>query len=129
MAVPVASHGATGLLTKDTIMHITDLTTDTLNELLEENDICPIAFDAFVEDIAGTHYDYGGTDPQVIADTFLAAFAGAGNLPDYAYDYARECLGLEGTALDYFDADKFARDLELGGDMHEVRGYLFHGSW
>ena len=110
-------------------MLVTDLTNNTLDALLEDNDIDALAFDAFIEDIAGTHYDYGGTDPQAIADAFISAFAGAGNLADYAYDYAKDCLGLEGTALDYFDADKFGRDLELSGDMTETRGWLFYGSW
>lgn len=109
-------------------MQITDLTTDALDELLEDNDIDIEAFDAFIEDIAGTRYEYGGTDPQAIADAFISAFAGAGTLTDYAWQYAED-MGLEGFALQYFDAESFARDLELGGDMSEARGWLFYGAW
>jgi hypothetical protein len=108
-------------------MRITDLTTVELDALLEDNNVDVEAFNVFIEDVAGTHYVWDSVDSML--DAFEDSFAGAGNLPDYAYDYAKDCLGLEGTALDYFDADKFARDLQLGGDMLEARGYLFYGSW
>ena len=43
-----------------------------------------------------------------------------GSLEDYAYDYAKDCIGLEGFALDYFDCEKFANDLKCGGDVVEI---------
>lgn len=84
----------------------------------------------------------GGPDGYSDLGEALAAYEDAvigdhyESVEDYAYEYAEDCLGLEGFALDYFDAERFARDLTLGGDIVEVRnadtGYklwLFHGNW
>jgi hypothetical protein len=108
-------------------MRITDLSVDELDTLLEDNDIDVEAFNAFIEDVAGTGYEYA--DPDSIVTAFNEAYAGAGSLEDYAYNYASECLGLDGTALTYFDYAKYARDLELSGDMLEARGYRFNTTW
>ncbi len=39
---------------------------------------------------------------------------------DYAYELAEES-GLSGFALNYFDAEKFARDMDLNGEIQEYR--------
>lgn len=98
-----------------------------LGVLLEARGIEREPFDVFIEDVAGTHYVWDSVDSML--DAFNDAFAGACSLEDYAYEYASECLELDGTALDYFDVEAYARDLQLGGDMLESRGYLFYGSW
>jgi antirestriction protein len=108
-------------------MLVTDLTVDALDALLDDNGIDRDAFDVFIEDVAGTHYVWNCEDSMV--DAFRDAYAGAGSLEDYAYDYASECLGLDGTALAYFDYAKYARDLELSGEMTESRGYRFNTAW
>ncbi|CAM3510941.1 antirestriction protein ArdA [Parendozoicomonas haliclonae] len=38
-----------------------------------------------------------------------------------AYEYAEECLGLSGAALQYFNAESFARDCMLNGDWNTFR--------
>jgi antirestriction protein len=95
--------------------------------LLEARGIEREPFDVFIEDVAGTHYVWDSVDSML--DAYGDAFAGAGSLEDYAYDFASECLGLEGTALAYFDTDAYARDLQLSGDMLEARGYRFCCAW
>ncbi len=47
-----------------------------------------------------------------------------GSPTDYAWEVAED-MGLEGFALTYFDADKFARDLQANGEILEIR---FNGS-
>ena len=108
-------------------MRITDISNRKLGVLLEARGIEREPFDVFIEDVAGTHYVWHSVDSML--DAFNDAFAGAGTLEDYAYDYALECLGLEGFALDYFDAERYARDLQFGGDMLETRGYRFYLTW
>ena len=98
-----------------------------LGVLLEARGIERQPFDVFIEDVAGTHYVWDSVDSML--DAFDAAFAGAGSLEDYAYDYASECLGLDDIALAYFDYAKYARDLQLSGDMLEARGYRFYCAW
>jgi hypothetical protein len=110
-------------------MRITDISNRKLAVLLEDNGIEREPFDVFIEDVAGPGYEYGGTDPDVIVTAFNDAFAGAGSLEDYAYDFASECLGLDGTALSYFDYAKYARDLDWSGEMLEARGYRFYTTW
>ena len=43
-----------------------------------------------------------------------------GNLQDYAYEQV-ESMGLEGFALQYFDVEKYARDLDAEGGILEFR--------
>ena len=43
-----------------------------------------------------------------------------GTATDYAYDIAQES-GLDGFALTYFDSEKFARDMDLNGEILEFR--------
>jgi hypothetical protein len=80
---------------------------------------------AYVEDVVGTHYVSG--DAEDVLAQFHDAFHGEQSLEDYAYEYASECLELEGVALDYFDAEKFGRDLRLSGDIIVAGPYLFDG--
>lgn len=46
------------------------------------------------------------------------------SLIDYAYELVDECYNLEklmGTLVNYFDYEKFARDLELSGDIVAIK--------
>lgn len=43
---------------------------------------------------------------------------------DYAYELAQEVFDLKGPALQYFDGEAFARDLQMGGDIVEWGDYL-----
>ncbi len=81
---------------------------------------------AYIEDVQGVHYV--SDVPETVLAQFHEAFIGEISLEDYAYDYASDCLGLEGVALDYFDTEKFGRDLRLGGDVIESGRYLFNGN-
>ncbi|ASR77194.1 anti-restriction protein [Mycobacterium phage MyraDee] len=94
-----------------------------LNELDTEARPFSLWIDAIVGDI--TYF----ADITEAEQRFRDAYIGEQDIEDYAYEYAEEVLGLEGVALDYFDSEKFARDLELGGDISEVEGYLFHANW
>ncbi len=83
------------------------------------------AFRVFVTELARGQFD----DVSDAYAAFRDAYLGDIPLADYAHDYARECLGLSGAALDYFDADKFGRDLVLSGDVIAHDDFLFNGSW
>jgi hypothetical protein len=80
---------------------------------------------AYVEDVQGVHYVSG--DAEDVLAQFHDAFRGEQSLEDYAYEYAYGCVGLEGFALDYFDAEKFGRDLRLSGEIIVAGPYLFDG--
>lgn len=43
---------------------------------------------------------------------------------DYAYEIAEELFSLKGPALQYFDGEAFARDLQMNGDIVEWGDYL-----
>jgi hypothetical protein len=109
-------------------MNSTAVNVEALLEAIEalEPHIDIEAVRAYVEDVVGTHYVTG--DAEDVLAQFHDAFIGEISLKDYAYDYASDCLGLEGVALDYFDTEKFGRDLRLGGDVIESGPYLFNGN-
>lgn len=48
------------------------------------------------------------------------------DIEEWAYDYARDALCLEGIALQYFDCEKFARDAGYSGDVTVI--HLSHDS-
>ncbi|ALA06812.1 anti-restriction protein [Mycobacterium phage Chadwick] len=84
-------------------------------------------FEAWISEIIG---DIGCfADVSDAEQQFQDRFIGEISLGDYAYQYAEDVLGLEGTALDYFDYEKFGNDLKLSGDVSEVyyngTDYLF----
>jgi hypothetical protein len=83
------------------------------------------AFRVFVNDLARGQFD----DVADAYAAFRGAYLGDSPIGDYAYDYARDVLGLSGVALDYFDTDKFGRDLVLSGDVIAYDGLLFNGTW
>lgn len=85
------------------------------------------AFGLWLENIVGdiTYF----SDPDDAVNRFQEAYIGEKSLEDYAYEYAEDVLGLTGAALDYFDCEKFGRDLELGGDITEYDGHLFNANW
>lgn len=86
------------------------------------------AFGDFLEDIAGDIGYFADIDDAV--ERFREAYIGEMTLEDYAYSYAEDAIGLTGFALQYFDAEKFARDLSASGDVTEtMHGHLFHGNW
>ncbi|GAB3475357.1 antirestriction protein ArdA [Amycolatopsis cihanbeyliensis] len=78
------------------------------------------AFAVFAENLTS------GEDIDDIESAFTDQFVGEMSLEDYAYDYVDECLDLPEIARSYFDYEKFARDLELSGDMIEIEGFVFH---
>ncbi|QDH93040.1 ArdA-like antirestriction protein [Mycobacterium phage Stephig9] len=87
-------------------------------------------FEAWLSEIIGDiGYFASVSDAE---DQFEDRFLGAVTKEDYAYDYAEDVLDLTGVALDYFDYEKFARDLELSGEISECyyngTDYLFR-SW
>lgn len=43
-----------------------------------------------------------------------------GKLSDYAREIAEDAHGLSGFALMYFDADAYARDMEINGEVAEI---------
>lgn len=44
---------------------------------------------------------------------------------DCAYDFVQDCYALPEIALSYFDFDRFARDLEMNGDIYDMEnGYI-----
>jgi hypothetical protein len=80
---------------------------------------------AYVEDVQGVHYV--SDVPETVLAQFHEAFRGEQSIEDYAYEYAYGCVGLEGFALDYFDAERFVRDLRLSGEIIVAGPYLFSG--
>ena len=104
-----------------------DVDADELEERLDTEGINPEGFDVFVSEIAGRGY-FPDLDAAVSA--YADAVIGEISVTEYAWQYAEDCMGLTGFARDYFDADKFARDLVLGGDVTEGSGgWLFYSSW
>jgi hypothetical protein len=83
------------------------------------------AFRVFVTDLARGQFD----DVTDAYNAFRGAYLGDSPIGDYAYAYARDVLGLSGVALDYFDTDRFGRDLVLSGDVIAYDGLLFNGTW
>lgn len=109
-----------------------DYSADAIAETYPDTDPDGVAI--FIEYVAGS-VDYFDD-----LDSLIASYDDAliGNhydsVADYAYEYAEDCLNLSNFALDYFDADKFGRDLEYGGDIVAVRDeatglWLFNGHW
>jgi hypothetical protein len=108
-------------------MNSTAVNVEALLEAIEELDstVDIDAVRAFIEDVQGVHYV--SDVPETVLAQFHDAFRGAQSLEDYAYEYAYGCVGLEGFALDYFDAEKFGRDLRLSGEIIVAGPYLFDG--
>ena len=100
---------------------------DRVSELAKAIDEHGEAFGAFVS--------YFGIDPEDALSKFEDAYIGEMSLEDYAYEIVEECYlpqlpkGTPDIFTTYFDYEKFARDLDLGGDVVDADGYLFHGVW
>lgn len=99
-----------------------------LGELIEDHGA---PFAVFAEHIWTSSVDTAG-DLDDAESEFIDAWIGNMSAEDYAYDYVTECLDISGTALDYFDFERFARDLVIGGDVAEFyesgEFYLFHNN-
>lgn len=111
----------------DILVSDTDELADAL-DTLGADDVDTDGFRVFVTEVAGAGY-FADLDSAV--DAYRDAVIGEQSITDYAWDYAADCMGLDGFALDYFDADKFARDLQLGGDVIVAGNgrWLFYGTW
>jgi antirestriction protein len=99
-----------------------------LAELVEEHGA---PFAVFVDNIWTRHVDTVD-ELDDIESAFIDAWIGNMSAEDYAYEYVTDCLEISGTALDYFDFERFARDMQLGGDITEYyesgEFYLFHNN-
>ncbi|QDK03161.1 ArdA-like antirestriction protein [Mycobacterium phage SydNat] len=91
---------------------------DVMLELSEAVEKHGDPFVAWIGDIVGDISYFGSVSEAV--DQFEDVYIGQMTIEDYAYEYAEEVLGLTGTALEYFDTEKFARDLEASGDVSEA---------
>ena len=66
--------------------------------------------------------DRGCTPEQALEQAEEVSFS-TGSITDYAWQFAEECLGLNDwpeTAQRYWDAESYARDLQLGGDIDTI---------
>ncbi len=61
--------------------------------------------------------DVVGYTPAKALENYESVNVFEGTKEDYAYELIEECYGLPEFAKAYFDYDKFARDLEMGGDI------------
>lgn len=88
----------------------------------------------------GLFVSHFGLEISDAVSAFDEAYIGDMSLEDYAYNLVEECYlpELSGGSKEffesYFDYDKFARDLKLGGDVVEISPrydahYLFDGNW
>lgn len=86
---------------------------------------------SFVE-YFGVNYD---PKTESIEDAFAESYQGTyQSAEDWAREQAEEILGLEGVALQYFDAEAFARDCAIGGDIYFAdvefdTVHVFRTSW
>lgn len=73
---------------------------------------------------------HGSWDASEFEDCYIGDYSYHDNpVLEYAYQYIDDCYDLEkmlGNLSAYFDYEKFARDLQLGGDIAEHNGHLFH---
>lgn len=73
---------------------------------------------------------HGSWDASMFEDCYIGDYSDHDNpVLEYAYQYIDDCYDLEkmmGKLSAYFDYEKFARDMELGGDIAEHNGHLFH---
>ena len=63
------------------------------------------------------HFGYNITEAMEKLDEVSIS---EGSPVDYAWEMAED-MGIEGFAMTYFDAERFARDLELNGEIMEIR--------
>ena len=69
----------------------------------------------FWEDVLGFNYC---KDVAKVLEVFEDAYQGEySSNEDWAEKYINDCYTLKKPLKDYFDYEKYARDLELGGDM------------
>lgn len=88
------------------------------------DDVDADAFDAYVTGVVG-RLDYFDSLDDAVAE-FRDAFVGPMTLVEYAEQLADEFIGRDsGMARDYFDAERYARDLRMSGQYSEVNGYVF----
>lgn len=85
------------------------------------------AFTAFVEAF-GMDID-SATDLEDTCNAFDSAYAGTMTMEEYAETFIDEVYEVPAGLEGYIDVEKFARDLELGGDMTENDGHIFHCNW
>lgn len=73
---------------------------------------------------------YGSWDAGKFEDCYIGDYSGHDNpVLEYAYRFVDDCYNLDqmmGKLSAYFDYEKFARDLQLGGYIAEHNGHLFH---
>ena len=74
-------------------------------------------------------FGYDVEDVTSLRNDFESASTGHATAEDWAWTYAEDCLCLRGAALDYFDAEKFARDAQLGGDITVTDSNVFYSNW
>jgi len=86
---------------------------ETLEALEHAEEHEKAAFLYLVEDL--------GYDPEPALETYEDVMLSEEKPEDLAHGYAEDCMGLEGFALQYFNAEAFARDCLLGGDWAETK--------
>lgn len=87
------------------------------------DDVDADAFDAYITGVVGS-LDYFDSLADAVAE-FRNAYVGAMTLTEYAEQCADEFIGRDGFARDYFDAERYARDLRMSGEYTESDGYVF----
>jgi hypothetical protein len=85
------------------------------------------AFTAFVD--AFTIDIDDATSLEDACNSFDNAFIGTMSVLQYAEQYLDEVYSIAEFLQGYVDYAKFAQDLQLGGDITENDGHIFHSNW
>jgi antirestriction protein len=96
------------------IVGLTQCTIERYFELLDEN------YDDDQLIALGHLKEHCGYDLETCIDKLDEVMLHHGTAPDYAHECAIDVYSLEGFAARYFDADAYARDLELSGCLVEA---------
>lgn len=65
-----------------------------------------------------------GMDLEEALEKYTDVSIFEGTALDYAHEFIDDCYNLEGIAAQYFDYERFARDLVMGGDIEEIEHNL-----